>query len=165
MLRCWARRIDEESAASSAPSIPIGSRGPCSEGGGPAADRCGAAAHRRGLGPRGRRRAVQVPAGFERATLRAVLEVLRESQALDDRRQLATQRDVGCLLVTCALTAILQSSALLTSSVEPCRSSLMGLRSSKRLTHIPHIPLASGRGVFLLRPPRPATAPRGTLLR
>jgi hypothetical protein len=83
MLRYWARRIDEEQAAlaaSSAPSIRLARvvRAPrevAPQAIEAARQAVGAALVLEIGGAR-----VQVPAGFERATLRAVLEVLRESE-------------------------------------------------------------------------------------
>ena len=83
MLRYWARRIDEEQAAlaaSSEPSIRLARvvRAPKEAAPHPfeaARQPTGAALVLEVGGAR-----VQVPAGFERATLRAVLEVLRESE-------------------------------------------------------------------------------------
>lgn len=80
MLRYWARRIDEEAAAPSAPSIRLARvvRAPRDAAPQPieaARQPTGAALVLEVGGAR-----VQVPAGFERATLRAVLEVLRESE-------------------------------------------------------------------------------------
>ena len=80
MLRYWARRIDEEAAAASAPSIRLARvvRAPAEAAALPRATArqpTGAALVLEVGGAR-----VQVPAGFERATLRAVLEVLRESE-------------------------------------------------------------------------------------
>ena len=80
MLRYWARRIAEEAAASSEPSIRLARvvRAPAEAAALPSATTrppVGAALVLEVGGAR-----VQVPAGFERATLRAVLEVLRESE-------------------------------------------------------------------------------------
>lgn len=80
MLRYWARRMDEEAAASSEPSIRLARivRAPREV----APQSIEAAQQPTGvalvLEVGGAR--VQVPVGFERATLRAVLEVLRESE-------------------------------------------------------------------------------------
>jgi hypothetical protein len=80
MLRYWARRIAEEAAASSEPSIRLARVVRTSAGAAPlpsatARQPTGAALVLEVGGAR-----VQVPVGFERATLRAVLEVLRESE-------------------------------------------------------------------------------------
>ena len=80
MLRYWAGRVKEEAAVPSAPSIRLARvvRAPKEAAPQPfeaARQPTGAALVLEVGGAR-----VQVPAGFERATLRAVLEVLRESE-------------------------------------------------------------------------------------
>jgi hypothetical protein len=80
MLRYWAGRVKEEEAAPSEPSIRLARvvRAPAEATALPSATtRQPAALVLEVSGAR-----VQIPAGFERATLRALLEVLRES----DRR-------------------------------------------------------------------------------
>ena len=80
MLRYWAGRVKEEEAAPSEPSIRLARvvRAPAEAAALPSATTRQPAGVALVLEVSGAR--VQIPAGFERATLRALLEVLRESE-------------------------------------------------------------------------------------